>query len=372
MSNLGFLFGVMNDAACPDVVSINLTPYCNQHCKYCEIGNGKVEPDKPLLNLDDLKWIIDQMAENKIGLISIGGGEPLTVPWLWDVINYADIKGIKTEIITNGMSVPRLSQEQLNTLKLTSNVSISIDTIAPETEDYLRGVSGAYWKQMNGLSLLKTNNISFTIATVLTKYNYDSISSLVRSMDNKGARFVKFQPLWEGSNFPEVDGINKSSLIIRQNHIPELIAELHDIVDYEKDHVVKTNASDLLEWISIYLTDHSIPVFKSFVNKYWCHTIHSIITINYYGDVLPCNYRKTTTNISERKPLVDLWNEVCSDAWKTFKNGGCFPECCGCTSSIEMGLICSGIRWPITNYRILPKVYGMIKSKLRKQQAIHQ
>jgi MoaA/NifB/PqqE/SkfB family radical SAM enzyme len=369
--NLSFLWSILSDNPNPDVVSINLTPFCNQHCQYCEIGKGKVNITKSLLTKEDVIWIIDQMAEQGISLISIGGGEPLLVPWLWDILSYAKLKGVRTEIISNGMRILDLTPVQIEGLKKTYNISISIDTIKPETQDWLRGVSGAYWKQMMGIHILHDNKIPFTIATVLTDFNYYSIPELVKLVDKFGARFVKFQPIWQGSNFPEVNGIDKSSLQIPKKHIPALLASLKNITLLEEGIQVKTNAGDILDWISLHLeSDGHIPLFKLFVNKYRCHTLHSIITINYYGDILPCNYLKPTFNIKERMPLIEAWNLVCLDIRNTFKKGRCFPECNGCTCSIEMGLICSGIRYPISNCKALPKLFKMITGKLKKQAAL--
>jgi MoaA/NifB/PqqE/SkfB family radical SAM enzyme len=105
------------------------------------------------------------------------------------------------------------------------------------------------------------------------------------------------------------------------------------------------------------------------VEKYHCHTIHSIITINYYGDILPCNYLQAQHNINERKPLVELWNQTCAESRKLFRGGWYHKECCGCTSSIEMGVLCSGIRYPFHNIRAIPKIAGIAISKMRKQRA---
>ena len=369
--NISFLWSVLTDTPKPDVVSINLTPYCNQRCKYCEIGNGKVKPTKPLLTFDDLKWIIDQMQETGIPLISIGGGEPLTVPWLWDVIRYAHEKGINTEIITNGMLIPTLDGDKRSCLKLTSNVSVSIDAYDPEIQDYLRGVPGAFWKQRCGVEILQKNKIPYSIATVLSGYNHSKISELVRIMDTHGARFVKFQPVWQGSNFPEVDGIDKKPLGVQAGHIPVLLSELQSITEFEKVSDVKTNAGELLDWIESYLSEvRSEPVYKNYVNKYRCHTIHSIITINYYGEILPCNYQKPEGNINSRENITSLWNTACNETRKTFKKDWYMPECFGCTCSLEMGIICSGIRYPIKNRSVLPKIAGMVRNKLEKRKAL--
>ena len=365
-NKLFFLWNIITDNPQPDVVSINLTPYCNQRCRYCEIGNQKVRPTKPLLTKEDVVWVIDQMAENRISLLSMGGGEPLLVPWLWDIIRYANEKGIRTEVVTNGMKIPDLTREQLDTLMLTSNISISIDTADPKVQDWLRGVDRAFDKQVLGMKLLHENGISFTVATVLTDFNYYSLPDLMALVGTFGARFVKFQPVWQGSNFPEVNGVDKSSLQVSREHIPKLVASLQEVIRLEKQLSVKTNAADLLDWISPHLeSDGKEPLFKQFVTRYRCHSLHFLITINYYGDILPCNYLKPIVNIKERTPLVKTWNLACSGARQTFKKGWYFPECIGCTNSIEMGLICSGIRYPISNYNVLPKLFRMATGKLK-------
>jgi MoaA/NifB/PqqE/SkfB family radical SAM enzyme len=88
----------------PLSVSVNLTNKCNQHCIYCEVGQGLVKTEKPLLVLDDLKWIIDEM--NRSGIPTLGlGGEPLLFKDIFGVIQYAHEFGIKSGIMTNGMLI---------------------------------------------------------------------------------------------------------------------------------------------------------------------------------------------------------------------------------------------------------------------------
>ena len=89
----------------PLSVSVNLTNKCNQHCIYCEIGQELVKTEKPLLVLDDLKWIIDEMNQLGIPTLSLGGGEPLLFKDIFEVIRYAHKFGIKSSIMTNGMLI---------------------------------------------------------------------------------------------------------------------------------------------------------------------------------------------------------------------------------------------------------------------------
>lgn len=373
-NNLSFMMRLVTGNPKPEVVSVNLTQACNQRCRYCEIGNNKVRPDKPLLTITDLKWIIDQMVRSKIPLLSIGGGEPLLVHWLWDVLTYAKKRGIKTELVTNGMMINDLSKQRLDDLRSTYNISVSIDTMNPHGEDFLRGVKGALLRQFESIRKLHQEKIPFSIATVISEVNYLDLEELVTTMDVYGARFIKFQPVWTGTNFPGTPAVNKSSLVIQKENIPVLVSILKEVVEFEETHKIKTNAGELLKWISLYLEKTtSVPFYQSFVNKYWCHSLHAIITINYFGEILPCNYLPATVDIHHRNEpitLMELWNVACSEARMVLNEGSHFPECALCTNSLDISVICSGIKHPISNFNVLPKLGKMVIQKIRKQRAM--
>lgn len=74
----------------PISVSVNLTNKCNQHCVYCEVGQGLVKTEKPLLVPDDLKWIIDEMNRSNIPTLSLGG----KLGWVVVPIDFMDISGL--------------------------------------------------------------------------------------------------------------------------------------------------------------------------------------------------------------------------------------------------------------------------------------
>ena len=71
---INLLKGIYLNIPSPLSVSVNLTNKCIQHCIYCELGQGLVKTEKPLLVLDDLKWIIDEMNGSGIPTLGLGGG----------------------------------------------------------------------------------------------------------------------------------------------------------------------------------------------------------------------------------------------------------------------------------------------------------
>ena len=101
----------------PAMVTVNLTNRCNQHCIYCEIGTNPPSHGKDALTVEDLKWIIDEMAANKIRRISLCGGEPFLFDGLIDIIAYAGKKNIRCSVTTNGMTAHRLDESALTMLE---------------------------------------------------------------------------------------------------------------------------------------------------------------------------------------------------------------------------------------------------------------
>ena len=71
---INFLKSLYLNKPSPLSVSVNLTNKCNQHCIYCEVGQGLVKTEKTILILDDLKRIIDEMSRSGIPTLGLGGG----------------------------------------------------------------------------------------------------------------------------------------------------------------------------------------------------------------------------------------------------------------------------------------------------------
>lgn len=358
----------------PFVVSINLTNKCNQHCIYCELGQDRMVTTKPLLNLDDMKWILDQMDKHDIRLISMGGGEPLLFKDIFEVVSYAHNKNIQCEIVTNGMLLKSLSEDQLNLLKeCRTSISVSIDSFDAETENTIRGKRDALYTQLTGLEMAGLRGIRTTIATVISKYNYSGLFELVVGMNNYGAKFVKFQPVHDESNFPEIQGLEKKrNLNISGDMVKELATQFEMIEKYEEKHPeIKTNVKEIKTWIFDYYTflesEQKEPFYSRLVKKYWCSSMDTIITINYYGELLPCNTQSTLLGIKSRdnhSDLIELWNNTCETSRRDIAIGA-YPSCCRyCNYSLDFNVLGATLKYPIANRKNLSDVVSKVKRKL--------
>jgi MoaA/NifB/PqqE/SkfB family radical SAM enzyme len=353
----------------PSIVDINLTNACNQKCLYCEIGQGLVRAEKtgkPVLNLQDLKWIIDQMHHEKIPLLILQGGEPFLFRDLFPVIEYASGYGIDIFITTNGMQVPKLNEEELALLKKAHCcLSVSIDSFNPETENTVRGVSSAFDNAVEGIKILMKNQIPVTIGTVITRYNYQEIANLVKAADALGIMSVHFQPLINVSNYPEVNSIpRKNDVNLKPGHLDRLDLEFEEILAFEKIHRIKTNTTVIKKWIRQYITFCSgLNAKKDFffqyhLKRFFCFELYNRIRINYYGEVLPCHFIHTDISIHDEpgRSLVEIWNQSCQQIRSSVKHQHYPRQCNGCVCSYDTNLLMSVIKHPVANCAMIPRI----------------
>lgn len=111
------------------------TEFCNLQCRHCYTNSG---PDKKLtVDYTAAKKLVDELHDEGIYAIGIGGGEPLLLPFLCDLIEYINHKGMNVSISTNAVL---LSPDYICRLKAvgTKIIQISVDGLKL-THELIRG-----------------------------------------------------------------------------------------------------------------------------------------------------------------------------------------------------------------------------------------
>jgi len=378
---INLLKGIYLNRPSPISVSVNLTNKCNQHCIYCEIGQGLVKNKKsPLLAMDDLKWIIDEMNRSGISTLSLGGGEPLLFKEVFDVIKYAHEFGIISSILTNGMLLPHFSQDKIELLKeCETAISVSIDSFSPDKEEHIRGIKNALPLAIEGIEILVKHRIPVNIMTTISAHNYQDLFNVAVNANQLGVNSVVFQPVIFVSNFPEVEPItNKKSLNVRPEHLPKIEDQFQRIMDFERNNNIYTNIDVLQKWFPYYIQTLSSGkngafFFKNIAKQYWCAPLYFTIAVNYYGDILPCNMLKSTKSIMDRdndnKSLLEMWNNSCQPIRSMIEEGQ-YPDACkSCVCGFDFNVLCSALKHPSNNFNLLSKVViSNCKRQIRKNR----
>lgn len=88
---------------CQLTLQVEVTTACNLDCKIC-MRRGLNRPEK-FLSIGDFKKILGSGRFRYVGLH--GWGEPLLAPDLFDMVSYAESRGISTNLTNNGTIIQR-------------------------------------------------------------------------------------------------------------------------------------------------------------------------------------------------------------------------------------------------------------------------
>jgi uncharacterized protein len=230
----------MNDRIGPiKFILIQGTPFCNINCKYCYLDNRSLNK---IISEETLKQIIYRLIECNLvkDILSIGWhcGEPLVIP----LSKYEDFFTLIEEKVNKKFKVQHnfqtnatlINQDWCDFIKL-NNISIGVSIDGPEhIHNFYRKTrnnKGTFDSVMNGINLLKKNNINFSTISVLTdqsvKYT-DDFLSFMKMLD----------PSYMILNIDEIDGVNLTSTFSNVN--TDAISNFWSkVIDFQIDSKIK-------------------------------------------------------------------------------------------------------------------------------------
>lgn len=138
-------------------VNYIITDYCNLFCKHCCYAAKFLQADSSDNVIDKELKILDRIISLKPEVLTITGGEPLTIKNFDKVIEKVKSSNISQRILqTNGTLI---SEQNIDTLtECFNSFDISLDGSTPQETESLRG-KGTYEKVMHAIELLKRNHV---------------------------------------------------------------------------------------------------------------------------------------------------------------------------------------------------------------------
>jgi Fe-coproporphyrin III synthase len=163
------------------VVVWNITQRCNLKCIHC-YAHAKDNSLERNLTFKEGKYLIDDLAEFGVPVILFSGGEPLVRKDLPELAAYAQKKGIRAVISTNGTLITRQIAQNLKDIGL-SYVGISLDGMEA-INDRFRGVQGAFVSAMKGIENCKNAGIRVGLRFTINKQNAHQIPDIFKLLED--------------------------------------------------------------------------------------------------------------------------------------------------------------------------------------------
>ncbi|MFJ5035471.1 radical SAM protein [Streptomyces sp. NPDC088560] len=134
----------------PRDVIWDITYACPLRCTHCYSESGR-RPARQA-DRDRMLRITDAIVALGPGVVSLGGGEPLAVPWLDEVARRLTGGGSKVVLYTGGWSVTRAMVERL--AEVCHRFVVSLDGPNAQVHDRIRGRAGSFDRALRTLGLL--------------------------------------------------------------------------------------------------------------------------------------------------------------------------------------------------------------------------
>jgi len=165
------------------VVIWNLTRRCNLKCRHCYTVSADVDfPGE--LSHEQAMDTLEDLGRFGIPALILSGGEPLDRNDLFEIAHRARPLVRMLALSTNGTKLHGEAADHVAEIGF-DYVGISIDGIG-KTNDWFRGVEGAYQSALRGVRECKARGIKVGLRFTLTEGNHESLPDLLGLCDDEG------------------------------------------------------------------------------------------------------------------------------------------------------------------------------------------
>ena len=287
----------------------NMTNRCNLRCIHCYIKAEDTEYQNEL-STDEAVTMIDDLADMKCPVLLFSGGEPLLRPDLFELGRYADQRGLRCVISSNGTLIDDAAAQKIKAAGF-QYVGISIDG-APATHDHFRAQTGAFEKALAGIHACQRNGVKTGMRFTVNRINHQDLPEIFDIIERERVpRFCMYHLVYAG----------RGAGLIAEDTGAELKREILDyVIDKTQDFHRRGIEVEILTTDNhadgIYLYNHIMQndparadeVVNLLQMHGGCSAGTKFANVDPQGNVHPCQFWQdySVGNVRER-PFSEIW-----------------------------------------------------------------
>lgn len=298
-----------------------MTNRCNSDCEYCPHAISRTKNEiKNDISKEIILKTIHEAAQLGAAAISVNGGEPLTRPDIYEIIQAIIDDGIVPVLMTNGLLLPSM-WDRLGAIGL-KYVIISFDSLIKEVYEKQRGCS--FEKALAGIEAAaamkeKYDNVEAHVSAVLTKDNQDDFINLVEYMTSKGIK-IHISPFHNYLHLKEEISISE------RDKIETLVNRLLKMK--EEGYLIASSAGFIRHLTSFFCEGKNVP------DDYLCKVGYTNLFIDAHMNVRPCwSEAIGAVGVLGENSLQEIWNsghmQICRKKMLQCNCEGCWYMCTG-------------------------------------------
>ena len=179
----------------PEKVIVNITYRCNNHCRFCAVGN-RIQEDLPL---DEIKARLTEHRAAGVDLLDLDGGEPTLVPRLPELIRWAREAGFRrVNVTTNGRTLANPGTAKRLAAAGLTDLLISLHGPSAAIHDDLTLTPGSFQQTTRGIVLAVRecgDGVDLGVNTTIARGNVDHLEETAALLHRLGIRKLNLQLL---------------------------------------------------------------------------------------------------------------------------------------------------------------------------------
>ena len=316
------------------ILQFHISDQCNLRCKHCYQENYNSKQ----LKYEEIIKILDQYKEfliekNIKGHINLTGGEPLSNPNFFEILNYIDNNKeyYSFAILTNGTLITDKIAEKISKYK-PQYVQISIDG-DKKTHEKIRG-KGTLEKAIQGVQNLNKYGVYTSISFTAHKKNYKTFKKVVSI-----AKKAKANKVWTDRLIPIGGAKELVKISLNQKENKKFFKTVYKLMIKTKE--TQVTMSRALQ----FLQTGEIP--------YKCTAGTKLLTVMENGDLVPCRRMPIVLGNVLKENLLEIYKK--SNVIKQLEREEIPKECIKCEHSEKCrgGLKC-------LTYAMTEKIIGCL------------
>jgi MoaA/NifB/PqqE/SkfB family radical SAM enzyme len=267
-----------------------LTRKCNYRCRGCDVWR---EQDVRELSTEDVKKGLDVLRELGVVEVVLSGGNPLLRNDIDEIIEYAS-RNFVTTVYDNGS----MASQKIEALRNADFVAISLDSLDPTKNDYIKGVKGAWSKAMRSVQKLRAEGVSVAVTPTISQLNLYEIADFTEFFLKRGVPIWYCLYSYDSSEDPsqlfKIGKKNDEFSISDKKAMVELCDRLM---------IMKKKYKNILMTTSIL---KAIQRLYSERRRTWkCRALRNFFMIDHLGRVAGCHLHNPAVSIFQ---LPQTWN----------------------------------------------------------------
>lgn len=171
--------------------SLELTLRCNIRCTHCY--NFDRSGPRPAagaeLSFDEIRRLLDDLRRSGTLYLALTGGEAMSHPRFWDVLDEAASRNFAITLLTNGTLLSEKPCDRLASVPALADVSVSVYGATAAVHDAVTRSPGSFAKTWAGMRRLRSRGVNVSLKFIILKGNAREVPGMVEAAEEEGLTY---------------------------------------------------------------------------------------------------------------------------------------------------------------------------------------